>query len=47
MAAFREWEEGATHKDDTAPLRPYRDTRLKVPFGIYEVDAEYLSPPQR
>ncbi|MBO8188107.1 MULTISPECIES: antibiotic biosynthesis monooxygenase family protein [Streptomyces] len=41
MAAFRAWEEGAAHKDDTAPLRPYRDTRLKVPFGIYEVDATY------
>ncbi|WP_326691119.1 MULTISPECIES: antibiotic biosynthesis monooxygenase family protein [unclassified Streptomyces] len=41
MAAFREWEEGTAHKDDTAPLRPYRDTRLKVPFGIYEVEAEY------
>ncbi|MBO8198059.1 antibiotic biosynthesis monooxygenase family protein [Streptomyces smyrnaeus] len=41
MAAFRAWEEGATHKDDTAPLRPYRDTRPTVPFGIYEVDAEY------
>ncbi|EPD95898.1 MULTISPECIES: antibiotic biosynthesis monooxygenase family protein [Streptomyces] len=41
MAAFRAWEQGAGHKDDTAPLRPYRDSRLDVPFGIYEVDAEY------
>ncbi|MFI7243922.1 antibiotic biosynthesis monooxygenase family protein [Streptomyces qinglanensis] len=40
-AAFRAWEEGAGHKDDTAPLRPYRDTRLQVPFGIYEVEATY------
>ncbi|MDJ1133971.1 antibiotic biosynthesis monooxygenase family protein [Streptomyces iconiensis] len=41
FAAFRAWEEGPEHRDDTAPLRPYRDTRLKVPFGIYEVDAAY------
>lgn len=41
LAAFRAWEEGAGHRGDTAPLRPYRDTRLAVPFGIYEVDAAY------
>ncbi|MFK4221494.1 antibiotic biosynthesis monooxygenase family protein [Streptomyces sp. CA-135486] len=41
LAAFQRWEEGAGHREDTAPLRPYRDTRLAVPFGIYEVDASY------
>ncbi|MET7717513.1 antibiotic biosynthesis monooxygenase family protein [Streptomyces sp. NPDC005407] len=41
LAAFRRWEQGAGHRADTAPLRPYRDTRLAVPFGIYEVDASY------
>ncbi|MEU0396590.1 antibiotic biosynthesis monooxygenase family protein [Streptomyces sp. NPDC006208] len=41
LAAFRRWEEGAGHREDTAPLRPYRDTRLAVPFGIYEVEAAY------
>ncbi|MEV6399180.1 antibiotic biosynthesis monooxygenase family protein [Streptomyces sp. NPDC051907] len=41
LAAFRRWEESAEHREDTAPLRPYRDTRLAVPFGIYEVEAAY------
>ena len=41
LAAFQRWEGGAGHREDTAPLRPYRDTRLAVPFGIYEVDASY------
>ncbi|MCQ4084261.1 antibiotic biosynthesis monooxygenase [Streptomyces sp. RB6PN25] len=39
--AFHAWEQGADHREDTAPLRPYRDTRLPVPFGIYEVTAAY------
>lgn len=41
LAAFDEWEQGAEHKLDTAPLRPYRDTRLSRPFGIFEVTASY------
>ncbi|MCZ4097862.1 antibiotic biosynthesis monooxygenase [Streptomyces sp. So13.3] len=41
LAAFQSWEEGAGHRADTAPLRPYRDTRLSAPFGIYRVDAAY------
>ncbi|MFI1395481.1 antibiotic biosynthesis monooxygenase family protein [Streptomyces sp. NPDC020681] len=41
LAAFQRWEQGDGHREDTAPLRPYRDTRLAVPFGIYEVDASY------
>ncbi|MDH6129110.1 antibiotic biosynthesis monooxygenase [Kitasatospora sp. GP82] len=40
-AAFEEWEAGAEHRDDTAPLRPYRDTRTGKPFAIYHVDAAY------
>lgn len=36
-AAFEAWERGAEHRQDTAPLRPYRDDRLAVPFGVYEV----------
>ncbi|MBT2470711.1 antibiotic biosynthesis monooxygenase [Streptomyces sp. ISL-66] len=41
MAAFRTWEEGAEHREDTAPLRPFRDTRTSAPFALYEVDAAY------
>lgn len=41
MAAFLEWEKGTDHRQDTAPLRPYRDTRTPVPFAVYEVDAAY------
>ncbi|MEW2270260.1 antibiotic biosynthesis monooxygenase family protein [Streptomyces griseofuscus] len=41
MAAFQEWEAGPRHRDDTAPLRPYRDTRTGTPFAVYQVDAAY------
>lgn len=41
LDAFRRWEESPEHRDDTAPLRPYRDNRLAVPFGVYEVKAAY------
>jgi heme-degrading monooxygenase HmoA len=41
MAAFEEWEAGPGHRDDTAPLRPYRDTRTGRPFAIHRVDAAY------
>ncbi|GHD93808.1 antibiotic biosynthesis monooxygenase family protein [Streptomyces naganishii] len=41
LEAFRAWEAGAEHREDTAPLRPYRDTRTAVPFAVYEVDAAY------
>ncbi|MGK5641161.1 antibiotic biosynthesis monooxygenase family protein [Streptomyces sp. URMC 126] len=41
MAAFLEWERGAEHREDTAPLRPFRDTRAAAPFAVYEVDAAY------
>ncbi|MBB4987049.1 MULTISPECIES: antibiotic biosynthesis monooxygenase family protein [Streptomyces] len=39
--AFQDWEAGPEHRDDTAPLRPYRDTRTGTPFAVYEVDAAY------
>jgi heme-degrading monooxygenase HmoA len=41
LDAFVAWEGGADHRTDTAPLRPYRDTRLPVPFAIYHVTAAY------
>ncbi|MFI6942070.1 antibiotic biosynthesis monooxygenase family protein [Streptomyces sp. NPDC050418] len=41
LEAFQKWESGAGHRADTAPLRPYRDTRTSAPFAIYEVDAAY------
>lgn len=43
LAAFQKWEAGAGHREDTAPLRPYRDTRTPAPFAVYEVDAAYPS----
>ncbi|MFF9343696.1 MULTISPECIES: antibiotic biosynthesis monooxygenase family protein [unclassified Streptomyces] len=39
--AFHAWERGASHQDSTSPLRPFRDTRMSVPFGIYRVRAAY------
>lgn len=41
LAAFQEWEGGAAHREDTAPLRRFRDTRTPTPFAVYEVDAAY------
>ncbi|MHC0432285.1 antibiotic biosynthesis monooxygenase family protein [Streptomyces sp. O3] len=41
LDAFRTWEAGADHRQDTAPLRPYRDDRSGSPFAVYEVDATY------
>ncbi|MFE9770423.1 antibiotic biosynthesis monooxygenase family protein [Streptomyces sp. NPDC005931] len=41
LEAFRVWEAGADHREDTAPLRPYRDTRTGAPFAVYQVDATY------
>ena len=39
--AFLLWEQGDGHRGDTAPLRPFRDTRVAAPFAVYEVDAAY------
>ncbi|MET9773504.1 antibiotic biosynthesis monooxygenase [Streptomyces sp. NPDC006367] len=41
MDAFLAWERGAEHRTDTAPLRPYRDTRTGAPFAVFQVDAAY------
>lgn len=41
LAAFTAWEQGAGHRDATAPLRPYRDTAGGRPFGVYQVTAEH------
>ncbi|MFG3255667.1 antibiotic biosynthesis monooxygenase family protein [Streptomyces sp. NPDC048172] len=38
LEAFRSWERSPGHREDTAPLRPYRDLRYAVPFGVYEVE---------
>ncbi|MER7480453.1 antibiotic biosynthesis monooxygenase family protein [Streptomyces sp. NPDC126510] len=40
-AAFTAWESGAAHKDQTAPLRPLRDTGRDRPFEIYQELAAY------
>jgi heme-degrading monooxygenase HmoA len=42
MAAFRTWEEGASHKGTTAPLRPYQDRGRDRPFEVYQVTASAL-----
>ncbi|MEU7834270.1 MULTISPECIES: antibiotic biosynthesis monooxygenase [unclassified Nonomuraea] len=41
LEAFRVWEEGSTHRQSTAPLRPYQDQRRQDRYGIYEVVAFY------
>lgn len=41
LAAFREWERGAGHRDTTAPLRPFQSVPPVSPFGVYQVDAAY------
>ncbi|GLW06788.1 antibiotic biosynthesis monooxygenase [Microtetraspora sp. NBRC 13810] len=41
LDAFRAWEEGAGHRDTTAPLRRYQRAPGTRPFGIYEVTAAY------
>lgn len=41
LAAFRAWEQGAEHRDDTSPLRRFQRPPHPRPFGIYEVTAAY------
>lgn len=41
LAAFRTWETSASHRNTTAPLRPYQDSGRGSPFGLYEVTASY------
>ncbi|MFJ9630092.1 antibiotic biosynthesis monooxygenase family protein [Streptomyces sp. NPDC091280] len=42
-AAFEAWERGLAHKEQTAPLRPYRDLQRDRPFEIYRELARYES----
>ncbi|MFG2956458.1 antibiotic biosynthesis monooxygenase [Streptomyces sp. NPDC048291] len=39
--AFAAWEGAAAHKEQTAPLRPFRDTARDRPFEIYRELARY------
>lgn len=39
--AFAAWEGGAAHKEQTAPLRPFRDLERDRPFEIYRELARY------
>lgn len=41
LAAFQTWEATAEHRIATAPLRPYRDHEMPIPFAIYSVVASY------
>jgi len=41
LDAFKRWERGPAHLSQTAPLRPFRDTRMSLPFGVYQVTAGY------
>jgi heme-degrading monooxygenase HmoA len=41
MDAFTSWERGQEHRNDTAPLRPYRGGGRGAPFGIYQVLAAH------
>ncbi|MCG5219144.1 antibiotic biosynthesis monooxygenase family protein [Streptosporangium sp. KLBMP 9127] len=41
LPAFRAWEEGAGHRQATAPLRPYQDHTREQPFAVYAVEAAY------
>jgi len=41
LEGFTTWEQGQEHKGSTEPLRRYRDTTMSMPFGVYEVTAEY------
>ncbi|WP_326697363.1 hypothetical protein OG909_08500 [Streptomyces sp. NBC_01754] len=47
IVAFRVWEQGAGHREDTEPLRLYRDERVPSGFAFYEVDASYRPPSGR
>jgi heme-degrading monooxygenase HmoA len=41
LRSFLAWEQGAEHRRSTAPLRPYQDRDLPVPYAIYQVSAAY------
>jgi heme-degrading monooxygenase HmoA len=37
LDAFLAWEQGPDHRRDTAPLRPYQDTRRSRVYDVYTV----------
>ena len=39
--SFDAWEQGTAHKGQTSALRPFRDSRMTRPFGVFAVRAEY------
>jgi heme-degrading monooxygenase HmoA len=41
LAAFKEWEEGVSHRGTTSPLRRYQDRERDRFYEIYEVTAAY------
>ena len=47
MATFQAWEQGMGHRDDTAPLRPYRDLSLRRPFDIFQVVDDFQAKRER
>jgi heme-degrading monooxygenase HmoA len=41
LAAFREWEEGQSHRNTTSPLRQYQDRARGRFYEVYEVAAAF------
>ncbi|WP_327085932.1 antibiotic biosynthesis monooxygenase [Nonomuraea sp. NBC_01738] len=41
LEAFTTWEQGPDHRQQTSPLRPFRDTVTSRPFGLYRVLGTY------
>jgi heme-degrading monooxygenase HmoA len=43
-ADFAGWEASAGHREQTAPLRPFRDHTRERPFEVFRVTARYGAP---
>ncbi|MFI6226708.1 antibiotic biosynthesis monooxygenase family protein [Micromonospora echinospora] len=41
LAAFRDWEEGVSHRPSTSPLRQYQDREQENFFEVFEVSAAF------
>jgi heme-degrading monooxygenase HmoA len=41
LQAFLAWEQGVQHRQSTAPLRPFQDRELAVPYAVYQVRTRY------
>jgi len=41
LEAFTSWENGPDHRQQTSPLRPFRDPTMSRPFGLYHVRGTY------